>query len=112
MDRYENLINRVAEGELIVIDGATGTEMERRGVPKLEHAWNGGGTLSHPEILCGIHEDYIRGGADIIISNTFATLKSALEDAGHGGKSGRDSAIEEVAFDYSFILKVTNKLDT
>ena len=33
-------------------------------------------------------------------------------DAGHGGKSGRDAAIEEVAFDYSFALKITDKLNT
>ena len=33
-------------------------------------------------------------------------------DAGHGGKSGRDSAIEEVAFDYAFALKITDKLNT
>ena len=39
----------------------------------------------------------------------FLLLKCELEDAGHGGKSGRDSAIEEIAFDYSFILKITNK---
>ena len=39
-------------------------------------------------------------------------LKCELEDAGHGGKSGRDSAIEEIAFDYSFILKISKKLDT
>ncbi len=39
-------------------------------------------------------------------------LKCELEDAGHGGRSGRDSAIEEIAFDYSFILKITNKLNT
>jgi len=39
-------------------------------------------------------------------------LKCELDDAGHGGKSGRDSAIEEIAFDYSFILKITNKLNT
>ena len=38
-------------------------------------------------------------------------LKCELEDAGHGGKSGRDSAIEEMAFNYSFILKITNKLN-
>ena len=39
-------------------------------------------------------------------------LKCELEDAGHSGKSGRDSAIEEIAFDFSFILKITNKLNT
>jgi len=33
-------------------------------------------------------------------------------DAGHGGKSGRDAAIEEVAFDYAFALKITNKLNS
>ena len=33
-------------------------------------------------------------------------------DAGHGGKSGRDAAIEEVAFDYAFALKITDKLNT
>ena len=31
-------------------------------------------------------------------------------NAGHGGRSGRDAAIEEIAFDYSFALKISNKL--
>ena len=44
--------------------------------------------------------------------NNLLLLKCELEDAGHDGKSGRDSAIEEIAFDYSFILKITNKLNT
>ena len=44
--------------------------------------------------------------------NNLLLLKCELEDAGHGGKSGRDSAIEEIAFDYSFILKISKKLDT
>ena len=44
--------------------------------------------------------------------NNYLLLKCELEDAGHGGKSGRDSAIEEIAFDFSFILKITNKLNS
>ena len=36
-------------------------------------------------------------------------LKTEM-NAGHGGKSGRDGAIEELAFDYTFILKITEKL--
>ena len=43
--------------------------------------------------------------------NNLLLLKCELEDAGHGGKSGRDSAIEEIAFDYSFILKIADKLN-
>ena len=73
---------RIEGGEQIVIDGATGTEIEQRGVPQLNDAWNGGGALSHPDILRQVHEDYILAGAQIIISNTFATLKTALRDAG------------------------------
>jgi len=44
--------------------------------------------------------------------NNLLLLKCELEDAGHGGKSGRDSAIEEIAFDFSFILKIAKKLNT
>ena len=82
MNRYSSLMKRVQGGECILIDGATGTEVERRGVPQLENAWNGGGALSHPEIVKKIHKDYINLGAEIVISNTFATTKHALEDAG------------------------------
>ena len=71
-------------GEKILIDGATGTEIEHRGVPQLENAWNAGGALSHPEILRQVHFDYIQEGAEIIISNTFATSQHALQDAGEG----------------------------
>ena len=31
-------------------------------------------------------------------------------NAGHGGRSGRDAAIEEIAFDYAFALKISEKL--
>ena len=82
LTRYEKLLLRIRSGERIMIDGGTGTEVERRGVPQLENAWNGGGALSHPDIVRGIHEDYIRHGAEIIISNTFATSRNLLDDAG------------------------------
>lgn len=82
MNRYDAVIARMRRGERIMIDGATGTEVERRGVPQLPHAWNGGGALSHPEIVRAVHEDYIRLGAQLVISNTFATSRHALRDAG------------------------------
>ena len=87
MSRYNKLVQRILADECILIDGATGTEIERRGVPQLENAWNGGGALSHPEILRAVHEDYLRLGAEIIISNTFATHYYALRDAGEAEKA-------------------------
>lgn len=82
MKRYEGLMARIRAGETVLIDGGTGTEIERRGVPQLPGAWNGGGTLSHPDIVRTIHEDYIRHGAKVIIANTFAATHHALTDAG------------------------------
>ncbi|MGB0385433.1 MAG: homocysteine S-methyltransferase family protein [Ardenticatenaceae bacterium] len=75
-------MQRIHHGERILIDGATGTEVERRGVPQLDNAWNGGGALTHPDIVRQIHEDYIGCGAQIVISNTFATARHVLRDAG------------------------------
>ena len=40
--------------------------------------------------------------------NNLLLLKTEM-NAGHGGKSGRDGAIEEIAIDYTFILKITKK---
>ena len=31
-------------------------------------------------------------------------------NAGHGGKTGRDSAIEEIALDYAFALKISDQI--
>ena len=82
VNRYDKVMARIAKGERILIDGATGTEIERRGVPQLDGAWNGGGALSHPDTLRQVHKDYIRQGAEIVISNTFATHRQALRIAG------------------------------
>ncbi len=41
--------------------------------------------------------------------NNLLLLKTEM-DAGHGGKSGRDGAIEEIALDYAFVLKISKKI--
>ena len=41
--------------------------------------------------------------------NNLLLLKTEM-NAGHGGKSGRDGAIEEIAIDYAFALKVAKKI--
>ena len=41
--------------------------------------------------------------------NNLLLLKTEM-NAGHGGKSGRDSAIEEIAIDYAFALKIAKKI--
>ncbi len=46
---------------------------------------------------------------DYKTDNNLLLLKTEM-NAGHGGKSGRDGAIEEIAFDYGFILKISHKI--
>ncbi|MDC6483418.1 prolyl oligopeptidase family serine peptidase [Candidatus Pelagibacter sp.] len=41
--------------------------------------------------------------------NNLLLLKTEM-NAGHGGKSGRDGAIEEIAIDYAFALKISEKI--
>ena len=41
--------------------------------------------------------------------NNLLLLKTEM-NAGHGGKSGRDGGIEEIALDYAFALKITEKI--
>ena len=47
---------------VILMDGASGTEIERRGVTQLVNAWNGGGAMSDPGIVMAVHEEYISKG--------------------------------------------------
>ncbi len=46
---------------------------------------------------------------DLKTDNNLLLLKTEM-DAGHGGKSGRDGAIEEIAIDYAFALKISKKI--
>ena len=46
---------------------------------------------------------------DFKTDNNLLLLKTEM-NAGHGGKSGRDGAIEEIAFDYAFALKISRKI--
>ena len=70
--------------QIVLIDGATGTELQRRGVPMDKVAWSGAAVLTHPDVVREIHEDYIRAGAEVIITNTFGSTRQMLEPAGYG----------------------------
>ena len=78
------LQQRFDRGEIVFLDGAMGTELERRGVPMDDAAWDAAALATHPDTVREVHEDYIKAGADVIITNTFATARHVLEPAGMG----------------------------
>ena len=81
MKAYEKLYQRILNNERILIDGATGSEVERSGFKRTDGASLSKVCLSNPNLLQKIHEGYIDSGAEIIITNTFGSAKHSLEDA-------------------------------
>ena len=79
---YAIIENRLKNGGVVILDGGTGTELERRGVAMDDNAWCGPATLDNLDILTGIHRDYISAGAEIITANTYASSRLMLEPAG------------------------------
>ena len=71
-------------GQTLIIDGGMGTELQRRGVPMNEVVWSGAAVLTHPKVVREVHEDYIRAGADVIITNTFDSTRQMLAGIGRG----------------------------
>lgn len=78
------LERRISGGDVVLLDGATGTELEKRGVPMDGVAWCAAALVTHPEVVRGVHEDYVRAGAEVIIANTFPAARHVLEPAGLG----------------------------
>ena len=68
-------------------------------------------SLSDNRVLFDEPTKFVAKLRDNKTDNNLLLLKTEMR-AGHGGKTGRDSVIEEIALDYSFILKITNKLNS
>jgi homocysteine S-methyltransferase len=86
MDVTDLLPGRLAAGEVMIIDGGMGTQLQAEGVPMDKLAWSARANLEQPEVVQRVHEAYIRAGAQVIIANTFAASRAGLEPAGLGGR--------------------------
>ena len=64
---------------VLVMDGGMGQELTHRGVSKDAHLWSGAALIHAPEAVRAIHEDYIRAGADLIITNCYASTRPRFE---------------------------------
>ncbi len=81
---YAGMQRRLAAGDVVLLDGGTGTELQRRGVRMDPGAWCGPASLESGDILERVHRDYIAAGADVITANTYASSRLMLEPAGYG----------------------------
>ena len=56
--------------QAMILDGATGTELERRGVDISLPLWSARALITAPDVLAAVHRDYLDAGADAINSST------------------------------------------
>jgi S-methylmethionine-dependent homocysteine/selenocysteine methylase len=73
---------RLAEQRPMLLDGATGTELNRRGVDTAVPLWSAAALLRSPEVVRQIHADYVAAGAEVITANTFRTHERNLRAGG------------------------------
>lgn len=87
---YDEIDRKLASGEVVVLDGGTGTDIQRRGVPMDSEVWCAAANLSHGSVVRDVHADYIRAGAEVITANTYASSPLSFSDL------GREDEIEAI----------------
>jgi 5-methyltetrahydrofolate--homocysteine methyltransferase len=75
-----HLMERLAAGETLVSDGATGTNLQRMGLPVGSPAEVF--VLDRPEAILSLNQAFIEAGSDIILTCTFGATRLRLEAAG------------------------------
>lgn len=85
------------KGDVRILDGATATELQRRGLEVKAPAWTNAALLDEDgrAALLGIHRDYAAAGADILTANTFRLNRRSLRAAGleRRAQELRDAAV-------------------
>lgn len=79
MAKYE-FLSRLEQGEILISDGATGTNLQRMGLPVGASAevW----VLDRPDAIKSLHTAFIEAGADLILTCSFGGTKRRLQSSG------------------------------
>jgi homocysteine S-methyltransferase len=75
------LTQKLARKSPLILDGAMGTELGRRGINIGLPLWSANALNTSPDVVLQIHKDYIEAGADIIVTNTFRTNRRLFKNA-------------------------------
>ena len=79
-----NLRERLAAGEILIADGATGTALMAAGLPPgtPPELWN----VQKPDVIRKLYRSYLDAGSQIILTNTFGGTRVKLEKGGVGAR--------------------------
>jgi S-methylmethionine-dependent homocysteine/selenocysteine methylase len=67
---------------LVLLDGATGSELHRRGHDSRLPLWSARALINDPEAVARLHAEYAKAGAEIVTANTFRTTRRSIARAG------------------------------
>ena len=83
-NRRLSLLERLARGDLLVSDGATGTYLQSHGLEPggCPEEFN----VSHPNIVQGMARAYFEAGSDMVLTNSFGANRFMLGKYGYGGE--------------------------
>ncbi|PIE73680.1 MAG: 5-methyltetrahydrofolate--homocysteine methyltransferase [Deltaproteobacteria bacterium] len=76
----------LTEHELIIVDGACGTNLQKMNIP--QEAWQGKDGCNEllnstaPEVITALHSGFVAAGAMVIETNTFGASRIVLEEYG------------------------------
>lgn len=84
---------RLQQPQPILIDGATGTELQRRGLDTSTPLWSALALMEVPRIVEQVHAEYLAAGAEVLITNTFRTHRRNLAKVGLGDEAARLTAL-------------------
>lgn len=90
-------LDRLQSGKVLVLDGATGTNLQRRGLPPGTPSdfW----VLDNPDAVLALYRDFVAAGSDIILTNTFGSSRLHL---GHAGLADRFESSNRKAVELAF----------
>jgi len=77
-----SFINAINRPGCLILDGALGTELARRGIPIELPLWSADAVLHNPQAIIDLHSEYIRAGADVLTTATFRTDALTFTKAG------------------------------
>ena len=75
---YEKIMQRIASGEVIIIDSGLSTELEKRGAKMQDTQWSGSVSIESFDLLVDTHRAYIDAGAQVITVNSYASSRLVL----------------------------------
>lgn len=80
----KTILERLKDNKILVADGATGTNLQKRGLPHgvTAEQW----MLEQPHQIERLYRDFVQAGSDIILTCTFGGSPVRLEHAGLDGK--------------------------